>query len=607
MVQPGSPGSENRSAFVAFVLDHKWTLAVWLLVLMAIAAVLFATRKRWQKLSPVWKCAILSVVAHLLLITAAWSTRLGIDLPASGDSQVLSLRIVDEEAASGPLTDQTISRDEPGILPAAPSRNDMSDLLPEPARDIPDLAGDVTMPLESEEALAATSDSLPELEITAAPPPSETRGDESEVENSSQSVVTGEEAHEPAPLVDESNGSDATRPAPPVPAMNVAGLRPVDPVRRLPETNESPEKTRRVGDGGELPELYSERLSEDRLAMAQRNGGSVDTEKAVQAALEWLVANQEPSGNWSAARHGAGREMRVYGHDRQGAGAMADTGVTGLATLALLSSGHSHLQGEHRETVRRALEFLVGQQAPDGNLAGSAELFARMYCHAISMLAIGEAMAMTGDERLRVPLQKAVDYTIRAQDRVTGGWRYRPGDRGDMSIFGWKVMALKSARLAGIAIPVESDRLMRAFLLSCTRGQSGEFACYRPEENISQTMTAEALLCRYFLMESVPPETGSRAASWLIQTPPGSGEINYYYWYYGSLAMFHVGGREWESWNRALVRTLLDSQVRDGPTAGSWNPDGVWSGYGGRVYSTSLATLCLEVYYRYSRQGSFDR
>ena len=34
---------------------------------------------------------------------------------------------------------------------------------------------------------------------------------------------------------------------------------------------------------------------------------------------------------------------------------------------------------------------------------------------------------------------------------------------------------------------------------------------------------------------------------------------------------------------------------------GSWDPIGPWGGDGGRVYSTSVMAMCLQVYYRYGR------
>jgi hypothetical protein len=48
----------------------------------------------------------------------------------------------------------------------------------------------------------------------------------------------------------------------------------------------------------------------------------------------------------------------------------------------------------------------------------------------------------------------------------------------------------------------------------------------------------------------------------------------------------------------------LSQQTSNGSLAGSWSPDGLWGGYGGRIYSTALATMCLEVYYRYQSESA---
>ena len=92
-------------------------------------------------------------------------------------------------------------------------------------------------------------------------------------------------------------------------------------------------------------------------------------------------------------------------------------------------------------------------QAADGNLGGHAATFEFMYCHGMAACALSEAYGMTHDARLREPVRRAVDYTLRAQDPVGGGWRYKPGDAGDTSQLGWQMMTLKSAELAGIPIP----------------------------------------------------------------------------------------------------------------------------------------------------------
>jgi hypothetical protein len=89
------------------------------------------------------------------------------------------------------------------------------------------------------------------------------------------------------------------------------------------------------------------------------------------------------------------------------------------------------------------------------------------------------------------------------------------------------------------------------------------------------------------------------ASKFLLEEVPGAGTANFYYWYYGTLALYQTQGEPWERWNTAMQNTLVGSQRKDGELAGSWDPDPVWGRCGGRVYSTALGTLCLEVYYRF--------
>jgi hypothetical protein len=74
--------------------------------------------------------------------------------------------------------------------------------------------------------------------------------------------------------------------------------------------------------------------------------------------------------------------------------------------------------------------------------------------------------------------------------------------------------------------------------------------------------------------------------------------------------MYQLGGRYWRDWNDALRDTLIGDQRREGHPRGSWDPVRPWGGYGGRVYSTALSVLCLEVYYRflplYNTSGQVD-
>ena len=348
-----------------------------------------------------------------------------------------------------------------------------------------------------------------------------------------------------------------------------------------------------------IPEAYRLRVAPDRARLAQQAGATQETERAVQAALQWLAANQSPDGRWDPRRHEAGRERMVLGRDRQGAGSQADTGITGLALLVFLAAGHTHDNGPYQATVRKGLQFLLLSQGADGNLGGKGQVYEFMYCHGIATLALSEALGMTSDERLRQPVRKAIGYTLAAQNPTTGGWRYRPGDPGDTSQLGWQLMALTSAELAGVPMPDSTRQAATRFLESVSSGSHGGYAAYRPQERASRPMTAEALLCRQLLGLPAGHPAAREAGDYLLGEIPGEGQTNLYYWYYATLAMHSLQGTHWEVWNRGMRNTLVASQEQAGPLAGSWDPDGVWGAYGGRVYNTALAALCLEVYYRY--------
>jgi hypothetical protein len=354
----------------------------------------------------------------------------------------------------------------------------------------------------------------------------------------------------------------------------------------------------------EPPRVYENRRAPHKAEIVAAQGGSPDTEAAVKAALQWLAANQDADGRWDASRFGAGRDRAVVGKNLRMVGVDADNGVTGLALLAFLGNGHTHLEGEYRATVDRGLQFLLSTQKPNGNLSGGADDFAAMYCHGMAALAVSEAYAMTQDERLLAPVRKAIDYTLASQHQKSGGWRYRPGDPVcDTSQLGWQLMVLKSAELAGIEIPSASRQGMLRFLKSVASGRHGGLASYRPMsltgERVSASMTAEALVCRQFLGLQRSDPACDEAGNFIAASLPGRGPPNFYYWYYATLGMFQLQGKHWDLWKNALEPTLIASQRTEGALSGSWDPDPLWGGHGGRVYSTALGALCLEVYYRF--------
>jgi hypothetical protein len=112
-------------------------------------------------------------------------------------------------------------------------------------------------------------------------------------------------------------------------------------------------------------------------------------------------------------------------------------------------------------------------------------------------------------------------------------------------------------------------------------------------------MTAEALFCKQMIGIRRTNPACQEAVGYLLKHLPQITQYDEYYWYYGTMAMFQHGGDAWETWNGAQRDLIIRLQETRGPNAGSWDPKGKWAGIGGRIYSTALATLCLEVYYRY--------
>ena len=126
-----------------------------------------------------------------------------------------------------------------------------------------------------------------------------------------------------------------------------------------------------------------------------------------------------------------------------------------------------------------------------------------------------------------------------------------------------------------------------------------------PHGRKGMAVTAAAALTRLLVGGEKPDHPGVAGPCNLMKEDknlPSKWPGNLYYWYYATLCMFQRGGDHWVLWNKAMKPTLINSQRRDGDFDGSWNPLFDYKGghiYGGRVMSTALGAMCLEVYYRY--------
>ncbi len=328
----------------------------------------------------------------------------------------------------------------------------------------------------------------------------------------------------------------------------------------------------------------------DFLRTMERSGG-VKAKAAVDAALHWLAIHQEPDGIWKAEKY-------------EGE-ASADVAVTGLAVLAFMGGGHTTRKGEYRRNVLRGVEAIMAQQKDDGLISSSS-----LYTHAICTIALCEAYGRANDPRIGAAAQKAVRYCEYAVN-TDGGWRYGPrGNTSDTSVSAWFIQALKTARLARIKFDSLIYSQALAYLDSVTdqgasRDSNGAVGyTFAADQNVSassSSMTAAGMLIRQFTGTGVRNHLLEKGANLMRRSAPSWKQKNFYLWYYATYAMHNMGGEHRLWWNQRIRNVLVEHQSRQGDNAGSWDPKGAsYGGQGGRVYTTALGALCLEVYYRYS-------
>ncbi len=332
-------------------------------------------------------------------------------------------------------------------------------------------------------------------------------------------------------------------------------------------------------------------------ALLRAYGGTRGTEDAVQAGLKWLARNQRSDGSWSL--------VGPYG---DGGVTENKPAATAMALLAFMGAGSTHRTGEYKENVLKGIGVLKKFQDKEGFFAEQAAGNQRTYAQAQCTIAICELYGMTGDDELRDRAQKAVRYAEKSQAK-NGGWRYMPKEGGDTCVTGWYVMALISARMAGLDVDSEVLERVHAFLDTVQRygrttqvNPDGERYAYQAFSMPTPSMTAEGMLCRLYLGWNTKDPRIESGSEFLCSQPISTdkGRISYYYWYYATTTLHHIGGSFWKEWNATMKDVLPELQVGSGKDKGSWSPAGdPHEGGGGRLYTTCFAIYCLESYYRH--------
>jgi hypothetical protein len=338
-----------------------------------------------------------------------------------------------------------------------------------------------------------------------------------------------------------------------------------------------------VGMGGGGGGRYGGRFG-GRENLVARGGGSAATESAALACLRGIGRLQQPNGSWPCS----------FASE---AGTISDVGATSLVLLSFLGAGYSQLSRDEYpdavnpaqtlrmgEIVKKALRWLLENQAPDGRIGSPAD---RILNHALAALALSEAYGMTASQPLKDPAQTAMDW-LTAQQSTNGGWHR--ADRtlnGEILVSVFAVMALKSAQLSELPTnPSVSARALQYF--TETIGEDG-----LPAGSPTRAQVGGAALARIFLRNARGDTRLTGAATWLVNRPPSWNQPDFLGWYLSSLALFQYDGPDgpnWRAWNDPLKGSLVPHQAKNG----------LWSVGNESVFHTAIGSLSLEVYYRYS-------
>ena len=302
-----------------------------------------------------------------------------------------------------------------------------------------------------------------------------------------------------------------------------------------------------------------------------------DLEAAIAKGLKSLAAEQGEDGGFGAGRWGK------------------NIAVSALACIALMADGNLPGRGQYGHNVERGLEFVL-KSANETGLLAAETTNGPMYGHGFATLFLGEVYGMTkgGGEtalssRVHETLVKACTLIERSQNNE-GGWRYNPVPYdADISVTICQIMALRSARNAGIEVPKEVIDRAVEYVRKCQNADGG--FRYQASAGFSAWPRSAAGVASLYYAGIYQDDAIDRGISYLLSNAlpgqtPGPGAHFYYGHYYAVQAMYLAGGDNWAKWWPAIRSDLIRTQQNDG----AWQDPSV-----GPVYGTSMALIILQM------------
>ncbi len=298
--------------------------------------------------------------------------------------------------------------------------------------------------------------------------------------------------------------------------------------------------------------------------------------RAIERGLAYLAASQNGDGSFGRGRYGR------------------HAGIAALCGLAFMSDGNLPGRGPHGDAVSRTLDYVLGNTSESGLLAADGTT-GPMYGHGFATLFLGEIYGMSPqDGRVRDALVRAVDLILNSQNDE-GGWRYNPVPYdADVSVTICEVMALRSARNAGLKVPKDTiDRAVR-YVRDCQNADGG-FRYMRQPGTSAWPRTA-AGVASLFYAGVYEDDSIVRGLDYLRGNAMVAGggpqmQAHYFYGqYYTTQAMYLAGGDWWSQWWTRAREELIAMQADDG----SWVDH-----QAGNSYATAMALIVLQMPNRY--------
>jgi hypothetical protein len=331
-------------------------------------------------------------------------------------------------------------------------------------------------------------------------------------------------------------------------------------------------------------------------------------DKAVDRALLWLARQQQGDGSFPTMTTG-------------------QPGVTSLCAMAFVSHGHVPSDDRFGQNLNRAIDFILDCQKENGLITlvgvGGREIVRDLnhhmgtttaYNHAISSLAVSELYGMSEQaraEQFEEVINKALTATLEMQrwpknnKADLGGWRYiddRDESDSDLSISGWHLMFLRSARNAGFDVPKQAIDEAVAYVRRCYSPEYGTFQYWIDRgDGRSRGMDGAGILALAHAGYHNSKEAELTGA-WILKQDFGKYNQfvqydtdrtldRYHYAVFNCCqGMYQLGGERWSEFYPRTVRALLANQQPDG----SWPADNhKTDAKFGNAYTTALVVITL--------------